>query len=129
MKVIGVIGSFAVLSITLGSGCAMNETTQNSHAYARQYSNASHSKNSDLGVIELMYQVPSGANAIQAGTPGKAVINRNSETKNELFRTSDLYEIHVLMNNGSNATIVQERGSDLRVGSRVRIVDGRLYLY
>ena len=129
MKAIAVVSSLTILSTTLVSGCATNDPSQKSHTYSRQYSNSANSKNSDLGVIELMYQVRSGTNPSQADTSSRAMISENNAAKNKLSNSSVFHEIHVRMTNGSNATIVQERIDGLLIGSRVRIVDGQAYLY
>lgn len=129
MKVIAVISTLFILSITLCIGCTSDDSPQNSHYYSKQYSNSRHLKNSDLGVVELMYLAKSDTKSIQASTPAGAIADGKSSAKNMTSTTSDLYEIQVRMNDGKSETILQERVPDLRVGNRVRIVDGRVYLY
>ena len=132
MKVITVISSFAISSIVLSSGCAMNDRYQDSLSYTTRYSGEARSKNSDLGTIDMVHLVRSNTQAsavAPSGTDGNQSEHRENSEKIAVPSTSDLYEIHVRMNNGNSATIVQERIAGLRVGNRVRIVDGQVYLY
>jgi outer membrane lipoprotein SlyB len=41
----------------------------------------------------------------------------------------DVYQISIRLDNGDYRTINQDSAYDLRVGSRVRVVDGRVYRY
>ena len=124
-----VISTIVIFSVTIGGGCAMTNTDKTSHYYASHYPNSTHKKVSDLGVIELMVQVRSGANSSQSGTSSKVMITDNNVAKNMRASASDHYEIQVRMNDGSTETIVQEQIEGLVLRSRVRIVDGKVYLY
>jgi outer membrane lipoprotein SlyB len=48
--------------------------------------------------------------------------NRNPEGQ-------QMYSVNVRLDNGEYRTVVQDNVYDLRVGNRVRIVDGRVYRY
>jgi len=75
-------------------------------------------------------QIGSGAGktaATAAGAIGGAVIgNRVEENRNA---PRDVYQISVRMDNGDYRTINQDSAYDLRAGTRVRVVDGRVYRY
>ncbi len=78
-------------------------------------------------------QVGSGsgrAAATVAGAVGGAAIGNsveNNRTMNGGGR--DMYQIGVRLDNGDYRTIVQDSVYDLRIGNRVRVVDGRAYRY
>lgn len=63
--------------------------------------------------------------ATVAGAVGGAVVGNNVQNRNAQGHTS--YQILVRMDNGANTSITQDNVSDLGVGSRVRVVDGRVY--
>ncbi len=76
-------------------------------------------------------QVGSGSGrtaATVAGAVGGAAIG-NSVEKNRNDGGRDMYQIGVRLDNGDYRTIVQDSVYDLRVGNRVRVVDGRAYRY
>jgi len=65
--------------------------------------------------------------ATAAGAIGGAVIgNRVEESRNQ---ARDVYQISVRMDNGDYRTINQDSVVDLQAGTRVRVVDGRVYRY
>ena len=74
-------------------------------------------------------QVGSGSGrtaATAAGAIAGAVVgNEMQKNRNE----RDMYQINVRMDNGDYRTVVQDSVADLRVGNRVRVVDGRAYRY
>ncbi|TFW17935.1 glycine zipper 2TM domain-containing protein [Massilia arenosa] len=75
-------------------------------------------------------QVGSGSGrtaATAAGALAGAVVGNNMEAKREGDR--DMYQVSVRLDNGDYRTVVQDSVYDLRVGNRVRIVDGRVYRY
>ncbi|MET0267382.1 MAG: glycine zipper 2TM domain-containing protein [Duganella sp.] len=75
-------------------------------------------------------QVGSGsgrAAATVAGAVGGAVVGNNVENNRNAPR--DEYQISVRMDNGDQRLVTQDSVYDLRVGNRVRLVDGRLYRY
>lgn len=75
-------------------------------------------------------QVGSGsgrAAATVAGAVGGAVVGNNVENNRNAGKED--YQITVRMDNGDTRIIQQDSVYDLRVGNRVRLVDGRLYRY
>jgi outer membrane lipoprotein SlyB len=86
------------------------------------------------GVIGALVgnQVGSGggrAAATVAGAVGGAAIGNSVEARNANASGGDMYQIGVRLDNGDYRTIVQDSVYDLRVGNRVRVVDGRAYRY
>jgi len=76
-------------------------------------------------------QIGSGsgrAAATVAGAVGGAAIGNSVEGRNA-NNGRDMYQIGVRLDNGDYRTIVQDSVYDLRVGNRVRVVDGRAYRY
>ena len=75
-------------------------------------------------------QVGSGSGrtaATVAGAVGGAVVgNKVEDGRNQQH---DVYQISVRMDNGEYRTVNQDSIYDLRVGNRVRLVDGRVYRY
>lgn len=75
-------------------------------------------------------QVGSGSGrtaATVAGAVGGAVVgNKVEESRNQ---PGQQYQINVRMDNGDYRAVNQDSVYDLRVGNRVRLVDGRLYRY
>ncbi len=65
--------------------------------------------------------------ATVAGAVGGAVVGNNVEQSRNA--PHDSYQISVRMDNGDYRIVNQDSISDLRVGNRVRLVDGRLYRY
>nr|WP_315260000.1 glycine zipper 2TM domain-containing protein [uncultured Duganella sp.] len=75
-------------------------------------------------------QVGSGSGrtaATLAGAVGGAVVGNNVE--NNRAAGKEEYQISVRMDNGDTRIIQQDSVYDLRVGNRVRLIDGRLYRY
>ncbi|WP_020652711.1 glycine zipper 2TM domain-containing protein [Massilia niastensis] len=76
-------------------------------------------------------QVGSGsgrtAATVAGGVAGAAIGNRVEANRNTTGQ--ELYQINVRMDNGEYRTVTQDSAYDLRVGNRVRIVDGRVYRY
>jgi len=64
--------------------------------------------------------------ATVAGVVGGAVVGNKIEQSNRA-PARDTYQISVRLENGSYQTIQQDSLADLRVGSRVRIENGRVY--
>lgn len=60
------------------------------------------------------------------GAAGGAVAGHEIE-KN--YQTEDSYQIGVGLDNGSYQTLIQDNITGIQVGSRVSIVDGRVYRY
>jgi len=75
-------------------------------------------------------QVGSGGGrtaATVAGAVGGAVVGNNVENNRNAGKQE--YQISVRMDNGDTRIIQQDSAYDLRVGNRVRLIDGRLYRY
>lgn len=76
-------------------------------------------------------QVGSGggrtAATVAGGLAGAAV--GNSVERNRNANGDQAYAVNVRLDNGEYRTVVQDNIYDLRVGNRVRIVDGRVYRY
>lgn len=76
-------------------------------------------------------QVGSGSGrtaATVAGGVAGAAIGNNVEA-NRNAHGMDMYQINIRMDNGEWRSVTQDSAYDLRVGNRVRLVDGRVYRY
>ena len=76
-------------------------------------------------------QVGSGGGrtaATVAGGVAGAAIGNNVE-RNRNVDGQQMYAVNIRLDNGEYRTIVQDSIVDLRVGNRVRVVDGRVYRY
>jgi outer membrane lipoprotein SlyB len=62
-----------------------------------------------------------------AGAVGGAVVGNNIEKDRAKAITS--YELRLRMDNGDRVTVQQDNVNNLHEGSRIRLVDGRAYLY
>jgi outer membrane lipoprotein SlyB len=75
-------------------------------------------------------QVGSGggrtAATVAGGVAGAAIGNNVERNRNE---GPQGYAVNIRLDNGEYRTVVQDNVVDLRVGNRVRIVDGRVYRY
>ncbi len=73
-------------------------------------------------------QVGSGsgrtAATVAGGLAGAAIGNQVQDA-----RSGQAYQINVRMDTGEYRTLVQQNLQDLRVGARVRVVDGQVYRY
>jgi len=77
-------------------------------------------------------QVGSGSGrtaATVAGAVGGAAVGNHVEANRDAANGADVYQIGIRLDNGDYRTIAQDSVYDLRVGNRVRIVDGRVYRY
>ncbi|MBQ5948379.1 glycine zipper 2TM domain-containing protein [Massilia sp. ST3] len=76
-------------------------------------------------------QVGSGsgrtAATVAGGVAGAAIGNKVEGNRNA--GGQEMYQINIRMDNGEYRTVNQDSVYDLRVGNRVRIVDGRVYRY
>jgi outer membrane lipoprotein SlyB len=75
-------------------------------------------------------QVGSGSGrtaATVAGAVGGALVGNQVESNRN--QPHDTYQISVRMDNGDYRVFQQDDIADIRTGSRVRLVDGRLYRY
>jgi outer membrane lipoprotein SlyB len=76
-------------------------------------------------------QVGSGSGravATIAGGVGGALVGNNIE-KNRAGDGPEMYQVNIRMENGEMRSVTQDTVGDLRVGNRVRIVEGRAYRY
>jgi outer membrane lipoprotein SlyB len=76
-------------------------------------------------------QVGSGGGrtaATVAGGVAGAAIGNNVE-RNRNADGQQMYSVNIRLDNGEYRTVVQDSVYDLRVGNRVRVVDGRVYRY
>lgn len=136
------------------SGCSSTSTSQPYNSgYASGYNNTAAT---GYGTIESIQVTradgrTSGAGAIVGGLVGALAGNQigsgsgrtaatvaggvagaaigNKVESNRSTDGQELYQINVRMDNGEYRTITQDAVYDLRVGNRVRIVDGRVYRY
>ena len=77
-------------------------------------------------------QVGSGGGrtaATVAGGVAGAAIGNNVERNRNAGDGQQMYQVNIRLDNGEYRTVVQDSVYDLRVGNRVRIVDGRVYRY
>ncbi len=151
MKSTQTIAAIVIATTALLTGCASNSSQSNDNG---NY-NAS-SANMGYGTIDSIQvtrsggstsgtgavvgglvgalvgnQVGSGsgrAAATVAGAVGGAAIGNNVES-NRNQNGQDMYQISIRLDNGDYRTVVQDSVYDLRVGNRVRVVDGRVYRY
>jgi outer membrane lipoprotein SlyB len=64
-----------------------------------------------------------------AGGVAGAAIGNNVERNRNAGDGQQAYAVNIRLDNGEYRTVVQDNVYDLRVGNRVRIVDGRVYRY
>lgn len=155
MKTTHTFAAIAVTATALLSGCASNNDPYNNGSYNNGAYNSSASNSMGYGTIDSI-QVTRGAGqtngsgavigglvgavvgnqvgsgngrtaATVAGAVGGAAIGNSVESRRDGGR--DMYQIGVRLDNGDYRTIVQDSVYDLRVGNRVRLVDGRAYRY
>lgn len=76
-------------------------------------------------------QVGSGggrtAATVAGGVAGAAVGNSMERNRNQDGQQA--YAVNIRLDSGEYRTVVQDNVNDLRVGNRVRVVDGRVYRY
>ena len=155
MKSTHTIAAIAVATTALLTGCASTSNdpyTNNNGAY-----NNSASTSMGYGTIDSIQVTRAGAStsgsgavigglvgavvgsqvgsgsgrtaATVAGAVGGAAIGNNVERNRNDGSGREMYQIGVRLDNGDYRTIVQDSVYDLRVGNRVRVVDGRAYRY
>ena len=154
MKSTHSIAALVIASTAILSGCANTTSTP----YNSGYGNAGYNSNvsSGYGTIDSIQvvrgqggtsgsgavvgglvgalvgnQVGSGSGrtaATVAGAVGGAAIGNNVEA-NRNAGGQDMYQINIRMDNGEYRAVTQDSVYDLRVGNRVRMVDGRVYRY
>lgn len=153
MKATRTLAAVVVATGALLSGCASNSSQPYNSGYGGGYNN---SASMGYGTIESIQvtqangrtsgagavlggvvgalagnQVGSGsgrtAATVAGGVAGAAIGNKVEQNRNA--GGQEMYQINVRMDNGEYRSITQDSVYDLRVGNRVRIVDGRVYRY
>jgi outer membrane lipoprotein SlyB len=148
------IGATILAASAILSGCASTSDPYN-NGYSSGYNNSS-SVSMGYGVIDsiqvtrgashtsgggavvgglvgalLGNQVGSGggrtAATVAGGVAGAAIGNNVESNRNA--NGPDMYQINIRLDNGEYRSVVQDSIYDLRVGNRVRVVDGRVYRY
>jgi outer membrane lipoprotein SlyB len=156
MKAPRTLAAAAVAAVALLSGCASSPSYNNggNNGYSSGYNNTA---STGYGVIESIQvtqaegrtsgggaivgalagalvgnQIGSGTGrtaATVAGGVGGAMVGNNIEKNRNTGNGQEMYQLNVRMDNGEYRTVVQDSVYDLRVGNRVRLVDGRAYRY
>lgn len=156
MKSTHTIAAILIASTAVLSGCASTTSTPYGNSgYNTGYNNANVS--SGYGTIDSIQvvrgsgstsgggavvgglvgalvgnQVGSGSGrtaATVAGAVGGAAIGNNVEANRNANSGQDMYQINIRLDNGEYRSVTQDSVYDLRVGNRVRMVDGRVYRY
>lgn len=158
MKSTHTIAALVIASTAVLSGCASTSSTPYGYNNAGYNNNAGYTSNvsSGYGTIDSIQvvrgsggtngsgavvgglvgalvgnQIGSGNGrtaATVAGAVGGAAIGNNVEA-NRNANGQDMYQINIRMDNGEYRSVTQDSVYDLRVGNRVRMVDGRAYRY
>ena len=152
MKANRTLAAVVLAGTALLTGCASTSSQPYNNGYNSGYNNVS----MGYGTIESIQVVQggnrtSGAGAILGGVVGALAGNQvgsgsgrtaatvaggvagaaigNKVESNRNAGGQEMYQINVRMDNGEYRTVNQDSVYDLRVGNRVRIVDGRVYRY
>ncbi|TFW36043.1 glycine zipper 2TM domain-containing protein [Massilia horti] len=157
MKRIPTLAAAAITAGAILSGCASSSSDPYNSGYRGTYASSyDHPPSSGYGTIESIQVVQaenrtSGAGAIVGGVVGALAGNQigggvgrtaatvaggvagaaigNNVEANRNANGQQVYQINVRLDNGEYRSITQDSVYDLRVGNRVRIVDGRVYRY
>lgn len=154
MKTTHTIAAILVASTAMLTGCASTTSTPyNNAGYNNGYNNNVASGYGTIDSIQVVRgqgatngtgavvgglvgalvgnQVGSGSGrtvATVAGAVGGAALGNNVEA-NRNANGQDMYQLNIRMDNGEIRSVTQDSVYDLRVGNRVRLVDGRVYRY
>jgi len=155
MKTTQTLAAILVASTALLTGCASTSTSTpyNNAGYNNGYNNNVASGYGTIDSIQVVRgqggtngsgavvgglvgalvgnQVGSGSGrtlATVAGAVGGAAVGNNVEA-NRNGNGQDMYQLNIRMDNGEIRAVTQDSVYDLRVGNRVRLVDGRVYRY
>jgi outer membrane lipoprotein SlyB len=155
MKTTQTLAAILVASTALLTGCASTSTSTpyNNAGYNNGYNNNVASGYGTIDSIQVVRgqggtngsgavvgglvgalvgnQVGSGSGrtlATVAGAVGGAAVGNNVEA-NRNANGQDMYQLNIRMDNGEIRAVTQDSVYDLRVGNRVRLVDGRVYRY
>jgi outer membrane lipoprotein SlyB len=143
------LAALMVAVAALGTGCASNNRYPQATDYSTRADAATYGTIDSIQVVRVD-PATSGAGAVAggllgalagnqigagsgrtaataAGAIGGAVIGNQVEANRNL--PHEVYQISVRLDNGDYRTVNQDNVTDLRVGSRVRMVDGRVYRY
>lgn len=155
MKSTTTLAAVVIATSALISGCATYAPQQAGYPSQSQSGYQSSSNSSGYGTvdsIQLTRVTPNsgGAGAVVGGLAGALLGNQigsgsgrtaatvagavggamvGNSVQNSRAQQRDAYQISVRLDNGDYQTIVQDDINDLRVGNRVRVVDGRAYRY
>lgn len=155
MKATCTLAALLAASAVLG-GCASNypdNNYRNGDGYRNGYDNTASAGYGTIESIQVTAAEPrtSGAGALVGGVVGALAGNQigsgggrtaatvaggvagaaigNNVERNRDAEGQQMYSINVRLDNGEYRTVVQDSVYDLRIGNRVRIVDGRVYRY
>jgi outer membrane lipoprotein SlyB len=157
MKSTQTIAALLIASTAVLSGCASTTSTPyNNGAYNNNNGGYNNNVSSGYGTIDSIQVVRGGGGtngsgavvgglvgalvgnqigsgngrtaATVAGAVGGAAIGNNVEA-NRNANGQDMYQINIRLDNGEYRSVTQDSVYDLRVGNRVRMVDGRVYRY
>jgi outer membrane lipoprotein SlyB len=147
------IAAALVAASAVLSGCASTSSQPYNSGYANGYDNTAAMGYGTIDSIQVVQGAgrTSGAGAIVGGLVGALAGNQvgsgggrtaatvaggvagaaigNNVESNRNANGPEMYQINVRMDNGETRTITQDSVYDLRVGNRVRLVDGRVYRY
>ena len=157
MKSTHTIAVLLIASTAVLSGCASTSSTPyNSGGYNNNSGYNNTNVSSGYGTIDSIQAVRSGSGtsgggavvgglvgalvgnqvgsgsgrtaATIAGAVGGAALGNNVEA-NRNVGGQNMYQINIRLDNGEYRSVTQDSVYDLRVGNRVRMVDGRVYRY
>ena len=154
MKSTKTIAALIIASTAVLSGCASTTSTPYNNGYNTGYNTNVSSGYGTIDSIQVVRgsggtsgggavvgglvgalvgnQVGSGSGrtaATVAGAVGGAVVGNKVEENRNANAGADMYQINIRLDNGEYRSITQDSVYDLRVGNRVRMVDGRVYRY
>ena len=155
MKTPRTLAAAVVAAVALLSGCASSPSNNGyNNGYSSGYNNTASMGYGTIESIQVTQaenrtsgggavvgalvgalagnQVGSGSGrtaATVAGGVGGALVGNNIEKNRNAGGGQEMYQLNVRMDNGEYRTVVQDSVYDLRVGNRVRLVDGRVYRY
>lgn len=151
MKPTKKITAMVIVAAVLVTGCATYAPQQTSYpSYSQPQSQQEAYGTVDSIQITRVNPTSGGAGAVVGGLLGALVANQvgsgsgrtvatlagaaggayvGNEVEKNRAQGRDAYQISIRLDNGDYRTIVQDDVNDLRVGSRVRVIDGRAYRY
>ena len=156
MKAHRTLAAAVIAAGAILSGCASNSTQPYNSGYSSGYNNTAAAGYGTIESIQVTRadgrgtsgagavvgglvgalagnQVGSGsgrtAATVAGGVAGAAIGNQVESNRGAAAAGQELYQINIRMDNGEYRTVTQDSVYDLRVGNRVRIVDGRAYRY